>query len=229
MTARDRKDNLTMSRFIPLAAVTVMGLAASGCAMQPETLTPQNNWGLYSLHQPVVEHNNFVFDVTTQGDRVPAAEQDRLAAWFASINVGYGDRVSIDEPRGYESAAARRDVARVAARYGVLLSEGAPVTEGAVEAGTIRVVASRANASVPNCPTHGNPEIDSPARTSTNYGCSINSNLAAMIANPDDLVQGQDASGQGNAASASRAIRTYRERPQTGSQPLPTAATRNGQ
>jgi len=218
-----------MSRFITFAAISALGLAASGCALQPETLTPQNNWGLYSLHQPVVEHNNFVFDVTTEGDRVSAAEQDRLSAWFSSIDVGYGDRVTIDEPRGYESAGARQDVARIAARYGVLLADGAPVTEGAIRSGTIRVVASRAVARSPDCPIHGNPEIDSPARTTTNYGCAINSNLAAMIANPDDLVRGQEATGQGNAAAAARAIRTYRERPQTGSQPLPAATTRSGQ
>ena len=218
-----------MSRIITLAAISALGLAAGGCSMQPQHLTPQNNWGLYSLHQPVVEHNNYVFDVTTRGDGIASAEEERLAAWFSTINLGYGDRVTIDEPRGYESAAARRDVARIAARYGVLLSEGAPVTEGAIEPGTIRVIASRAHARVPECPTHGDPEIESPTRTSNNYGCAINSNLAAMIANPDDLVEGQGASGQGTAATAGRALRTFRERPQTGSQPLPSATTRSGQ
>ena len=218
-----------MSRFITFAATSALGLAAGGCAMQPQNLTPANNYGVYSLHQPVVEHNNFVFDVTTEGDRVSAAELDRLSAWFSSIEIGYGDRVSVDEPRGYESAGARQDIARVAARFGVLLADSAPLTVGAIEPGTIRIVASRASAQVPNCPTHGNPEIDSPSRTSNNYGCSINSNLAAMIANPDDLVRGQDASGQGSAATAGRAIRTLRERPATGSQPLPSTNTRSGQ
>lgn len=216
-----------MSRIITLAAVSALGLAAGGCSMQPRELTPQNNWSLYSLHQPVVEHSNFVFDLTTDGDRVSRSEQDRLAAWFDSIDLGYGDRVSIDQPRGYESAGARRDVARVAAQHGVLLSDGAPVTEGAVQPGTIRIVASRSAAHVPNCPAHGDPEIESPTRTSNNYGCALNSNLAAMIANPDDLVRGQDASGQGTAATAGRAIRTMRERQPTGAQPLPSATTRN--
>lgn len=218
-----------MSRFITFAAISALGLAAGGCSMQPQHLTPQNNWGLYSLHQPVVEHNNYVFDVTTDSDGLSAAEMDRLGAWFSTINVGYGDRVTIDEPRGYELAAARRDVARVAARYGVLLSDGAPVTEGAIEPGTVRVVASRANARVPDCPAHGDPEIELPTRTSNNYGCATNSNLAAMIANPDDLVEGQVPTGQGSAQTAGRALRTFRERQQTGSQPLPSATTRSGQ
>ena len=33
-----------------------------------------------------------------------------------------------------------------------------------------------------------------------------------MIANPDDLVLGQDGSAHGSAATAGRAIRVYRER-----------------
>ena len=90
---------------------------------------------------------------------------------------------------------------------------------------TIRVVASRSSASVPGCPEWSDPGIDSPVRTGTNYGCAINSNLAAMIANPDDLVHGRDGTGQGSATTAGRAIRTYRERQPTGTQPLPANST----
>ena len=219
-----------MSRFITLAAVSVIGLAAGGCASQPQgALTPATNYSLYSLHQPIVEHTNFVFDVAADGERVADAELDRLAAWFASIDVGYGDRVTLDEPRGSESAGARADIARVAARFGVLLADGAPVTEGNVRPGTVRVVASRSSAHVPGCPEWSDPGIESPVRTGTNYGCAINSNLAAMIANPDDLVHGRDGAGLGAATTAGRAIRTYRERQPTGTQPLPQTTTRSGQ
>jgi len=219
-----------MSRFITLAAVSVIGLAAGGCASQPQgSLTAARNTSVYSLHQPVVEHTNFVFDVAVNGDRVAGAELDRLAAWFDSIDVGYGDRVTIDEPRGHESAGARQDVAGVAARFGLLLADGAPVTEGNVQPGTIRIVASRSSAHVPGCPEWSDPGIESPVRTGTNYGCAINSNLAAMIANPDDLVRGRDGAGQGSATTAGRAIRTYRERQPTGTQPLPQTQTRSGQ
>lgn len=218
-----------MSRFITLAAVSVLGLAAGGCAMQPRTLTAANNTSLYSLHQPVVEHTNYVFDVRTDGDRVPAAELDRLAAWFHSIDLGYGDRVTIDEPRGAESAGARQDVARVAGDFGMLIAEGTPITEGNVGAGTIRIVASRASAHVPGCPSWTDPGIDSPLRTATNYGCATNSNLAAMIANPDDLVHGQNGAGVGSAVTAGRAIRTFRERQPTGAQPLPATSPGSAQ
>lgn len=214
-----------MSPLIKLAAVSAIALTA-GCAAQPRTLTPHNNTSLYSLHQPVVEHTNFVFDVATDGGGVPAAEQARLGAWFDSIGLRYGDSVSVDEPRGYDSSKARHDVARVAAAHDLLVADtGAPVTEGGVPFGFVRVVASRSSASVEGCPDWENPDIESPTRTASNYGCATNSNLAAMIANPDDLVHGREASGQGAVVVAGRAVRTYRESQPSGRQALPASST----
>jgi pilus assembly protein CpaD len=228
MAARAGKDR-TMSRLITLAAVSALALTA-GCAAQPHTLTPANNTSLYSLHQPTVEHTNFVFDVASDRDGVPAGEQARLGAWFDSIGLRYGDSVSIDEPRGYESSKARHDVARIAAAHGLLVADaGAPVTEGGVPSGYVRVVASRSTASVDGCPDWENPDIESPVRTASNYGCAINSNLAAMIANPDDLVHGREASGEGAVVVAGRAVRTYRESQPTGRQPLPATSTTSRQ
>jgi len=215
-----------MSRPIILAAVSALGLALAGCAAQPRTLSPSNNYSLYSLHQPVVEHTNFVFDVASQNDGVPPAEQARLGAWFDSIGLAYGDHVTLDEAQGYQSAAARRDIAKVAAEHGLLVAEdGAPMTEGSVAPGYVRIVASRSTASVPGCPSWTDPGIDSPVRTGTNYGCATNSNMAAMIANPDDLVHGREASGRGAAIVAGRAVRVYRESRPSGQQPLPANST----
>ena len=217
-----------MSRPITLAAVSALGLAIAGCAAQPRTLTAANNTSMYSLHQPVVEHTHFVFDVATQADGIPAAEQARLGAWFTSIALAYGDHVTIDEPPGEESGTARRDIAKVAAEHGLLVAEdGAPMTEGPVAPGTIRVIAARSTASVPGCPEWSDPGIESPVRTGTNYGCAANANLAAMIADPDDLVRGREGNGVGSAQVAGRAVGSYRTRVPTGSQPLPATATRN--
>lgn len=217
-----------MSRLIKIAAVSALGLAAAGCSTsQPAQLTARTNYSVYSVHQPVVEHNNYVFDLRVDGDRVSEAEMNRLAAWFDSIGARYGDRITIDAPRGYQSAAARNDVGRVANDFGLLLSEqAAPITEGEIAPGTIRVVASRSTANVEGCPNYTNPGIDSPVRTDSNYGCATNSNLAAMIADPDDLVRGREANGSGSALTAGRAIGTYRTRTPTGSQPLPSPNTR---
>jgi pilus assembly protein CpaD len=224
MAAEARKDKI-MSRLISIAAVSALGLAIGGCAAQPEQLEVRRNYSLYSLHQPVVERTSFVFDVASQGDGVSAGEQGRLAAWFDSIGLRYGDTVAIDGG-GDETAGARRDVARVAAAHGLVITDsGAPVTEGAVPPGYVRVVASRATAGVPGCPSWNDPVLDSPVRTGVNYGCAVNSNLSAMIANPEDLIHGREGSGNGAAQVAGRAARAYRETPPTGRQGLPAATT----
>ena len=202
------------------------GVSVCGCAAQPHNLTPANNTTVYSLHQPVVEHTNFVFDVASQNDGVNAAEQARLGAWFDSIGLAYGDHITLDERDGGQSAGARRDVAKVAAEHGLLVAEdSAPMTEGNAAPGYIRVIASRSTASVPGCPEWSDPGIESPVRTATNYGCAMNSNLAAMIANPDDLVRGREAGSHGAAIIAGRAIRVYRESQPTGHQALPANST----
>jgi len=220
-----------MSRTKTLAATSalVAGLAVGGC-VTPGTgqLTSVNNPSIYSVHQPIVQRSEFVFDLAADGGRVSPAEIERLHGWFASIELRYGDRISVDE--GYAAGSAREDVARAVSEYGLSLASGAPVTPGAVPAGSVRVIASRATARVPGCPDWA-PEdngVTPRQNTSSNYGCATNANLAAMIANPEDLVVGQSDSGNGAARTASRAIRVYRERQPTGTQALPAATTRGG-
>lgn len=215
-----------MSGMKTFAALVTLGIGLGGCSTAPTNhLEAANNPSLYSVHQPVVQRTDFVFDVSTDASGIPASEKSRLDAWFASIDLRYGDQVTLDEPQGYASPAARQDVATVAGRYGLLLSDGAPVTNGSVQAGTVRVIASRATASVPSCPDWTVPDSGPVNNTSTNYGCATNSNLAAMIANPNDLVQGQDGSVTRNAATATRAIRSYRAGTPTGQQGLQQTTT----
>ena len=215
-----------MSRTKTFAALAILGFGAAGCTT-PGTneLTATNNPSLYSVHQPIVQRTDFVFDVAVEGDSVSPAEQQRLRGWFDSIGLAYGDAVSVDDSQAYGSA--RDDVARVAADYGLLLADGAPVTAGHVPPGSLRVVASRSTASVPGCPNWAanNNGIAPPQGTSSNFGCATNSNLAGMIANPEDLISGRNGSNRGSAATAGRAIRTYREIQPTGRQGLPQTTT----
>src|SRR3546814_5953833 len=76
-------------------------------------------------------------------------------------------------------------------RRGLLLSRDAPVTTGAVPEGYLRVVVTRASASVPGCPNWDSKSSLNPVNaTSSNYGCATNGNLAAMVADPNDLIKG---------------------------------------
>ena len=205
-----------MARFKSSAALAAMAIAATACAPQTDRLTPVSNTSMYSLNQPVVQRTDHVLDVHAGGGGVAAAERQRLANWFESLELRYGDRVSVDEAPGYVDAASRQDIAEVAAEFGLLLLEGAPVTAGAVQPGSVRVIVSRTTATVPGCPNWADPILGAPERLAANYGCATNSNLAAMIADPNDLVLGQTGSSKGNSTVSNKAIRTYRSAAPTG-------------
>ena len=96
-----------MFRIKTFAAVAALGVGAGACTTAPDTISAGNNPGLYSVHQPVVQRTDFVIDLQTQGDGVPASEIERLHAWFDSIELRYGDRISVDEPGGYAAPGAR--------------------------------------------------------------------------------------------------------------------------
>lgn len=178
------------------------------------------NRGLESVHQPVVSRADYTLDVATSGDRLAPGEAQRLAGWMASMRLGYGDRIAIDDPSpsgGPKEGGVRQDVSREVARYGLLVSDETPLTDAPVTPGMVRVVVSRMRASVPGCPDFSrmnNPEFES--NTSSNHGCAINSNLASMIANPADLVLGRSGSGVNDPNTSGKAVNTYRTAPNTG-------------
>ena len=62
----------------------------------------------------------------------------------------------------------------------------------------------------------------------SNYGCANNSALAAMVADPMDLVQGREAGAATDPATAGKAIRIYRETAPTGTRGLKTETTSKG-
>src|SRR3546814_10073740 len=70
------------------------------------------------------------------------------------------------------------------------------VTRGSVPAGMVRVVATRSTARVDNCPDWSAPSHPNvQASTTSNFGCASQSNLAAMIADPNDLLAGKPYAG----------------------------------
>jgi pilus assembly protein CpaD len=203
-----------------LAIALAAGLTLSGCGGMP------SNRSLNSVHEPVVERSNYTFDVTTGGGGLGYGEQRRLNGWFEAMDLRYGDRLSIDDP--LQSMATRNAVQAIATRYGIEISEHAPTSAGFVNAGTARVVISRTTASVPSCPDwSAKSDVNLGNSASTNYGCSINSNLAAMVSSPDDLVRGASGMGSTIVMSASKAIKTYREKEATGSKELQKTGTEN--
>jgi len=204
----------------PLAISLALALGACGSSNM-------SNRSLYSVKQPVIERSNFVLDVATSPDGLPVSEQQRLSGWFDSMDLRFGDRVAVDDAMA--SYAVREDVAAIAGRYGILLAEGTPVTAGQVGPGQARVVITRSVASVPDCPDWSHTaEGNEKNATNPNFGCATNGNLAAMVANPEDLIHGQQGTGETVVTTSTKAIKAYREQTPSGAGGLPEVSTSEG-
>ncbi|MES2492733.1 MAG: CpaD family pilus assembly protein [Pseudomonadota bacterium] len=191
---------------VPAALALSLAFGLSACGGMAANPT------LESVHQPVVERTNYVLDVKTGPGGLSVPEQRRLSGWFGAMNLRYGDKVYIDDPLA--SSSTRGAVDAVAAKFGMLLNDGAPVTEGYVNAGTARIIVTRSSASVPGCPDWRNSSDTNLGNgTSHGYGCAINGNLAAMVADPEHLVKGATGSGETTVMSSTKAIDAYREKP----------------
>lgn len=197
-------------------AVSFTGLALSLALIAAPTVAAKHEHGLEPAHQPVVERTDFVFDVPGSGNgELDKADERRLTAWFDALGLRYGDHVSFHGANGL--AGVRDSVTDVVARYGLLTEGEAPITAGDPPAGSLRVVVSRSKASVPGCPSWSDrSQADLVGAQSSNYGCAMASNMAAMVADPQDLVQGRTTTTDLRTATGSRAIKTYQEKAPTG-------------
>lgn len=207
-----------MRRFLT-SGILLSGLALAACG-------PVNR-GVESVNQPVVSRTNYVLDLNAAALSSPdAPEARRLDAWFQTLELGYGDTVSIDDPMPYGHDQARATVSALVAGHGLLLSKAQPVTPAAPVDGQIRVVVSRSIADVPDCPNWDRPsQPEFLGSAMSNYGCAVNSNLAMMVANPDDLVRGQEGRGS-DARAMTKAIKSYRDKQPTGATQLNSESTK---
>jgi pilus assembly protein CpaD len=203
---------------LQLAVALGLGLGLAGCGGMPQNTT------LYSVKQPVVERTNMVLDVNTNASGLPISEQQRLNGWFETLDLGYGDRIAVENPS--QNPAVTAAVRDLAARYGLLISDTVPVTPGFVQPGQARVVITRSSASVPGCPDwSAQSDMNYTNGTSPNFGCAVNSNFAAMVADPQDLLEGKQGTGETVIATSNKAISTYRELDPTGKDGLKEAGT----
>ncbi|MBU7579668.1 MAG: CpaD family pilus assembly protein [Porphyrobacter sp.] len=210
-----------LARVPALTLVAMLGLGLAGCGGMP------TNTSLYSVKQPVVERTNMVLDVNTNGGGLPISEQQRLNGWFETMNLRYGDRIAIENPG--QNPAVTNAIRDLASRYGLLLSDTAPVTAGYLQPGQARVVITRTTASVPGCPDwSAKSDMNYTNGTSPNFGCAVNSNLAAMVADPQDLLEGKKGSGETVIATSNKAISTYRDMEPTGKGGLQDAGAAGG-
>lgn len=199
-----------------IATWTLLALSASlaGCSASNQTA----NRSLESVHQPVVSNSSHVFDVASYGGEISPSEAQRVEQWLQAISVGYGDQIILEDDSIYGNPAAVTTLRQLVAKRGANIA-------AVVQGDALRLRVTRSVAYVPNCPDwSGRYTVDPVNATSTNYGCAVNSNLAAMIADPNDLVRGI-ASTTSNGQQAVKAIKAYRDKPATGAGELKSSET----
>ena len=144
------------------------------------------------LRQPNrVDLVKFKHDVKFDGGRgLPTdAEYDRFDAFINSIDLGYGDEVTL-----IGSARHRREaLAAYLERLGIPVTINiAPGTPAERSANVVAVAVNRYVVTPPACPNWSNLDGNDNRNTpGSNYGCSIDASLGQMIANPRDLVHGR--------------------------------------
>lgn len=201
--------------------LVLLGSAVAACSYQPHDLADR---GVESVNQPVVATSTFVTDLAAPGGILAPTELGRLDGWFQGLGLGYGDSIYVD---GAYSDSARVQVADLAGKYGMMVLPAAPVTAGMVPPGTVRVVVSRTRAEVPGCPNWSVPsQPNYQNRTMPNYGCAVNSNFAAMVADPQDLFHGREAGSSVDAMTAAKAVQSYRRAVPTGEKGLQDISTK---
>ncbi|MEW9854149.1 CpaD family pilus assembly protein [Novosphingobium sp. M1R2S20] len=201
-----------------LALALMLGSTLAGCAGVP------TNRSMNSIHQPVVEKVNYTLDIATGSGGLSYPEQQRLSGWFEGLGLRYGDRISILDAT--QSTATRSAIGKIASQYGMAVGDNVPATAGYVEPGVTRVVLTRTKAVVHGCPDWSAHSDANPQNgLSTNYGCAVNSNMAAMVANPEHLLRGDDSTGDTAIMSSNKAISTYRKKEPTGAAALKQTGT----
>jgi pilus assembly protein CpaD len=172
--------------------------------------------GLETVHQPVVTQTDYALDLLAGPDGLAGGEAQRLRGWLDVLGAAPGATIALDDPAALP--AVRSDVAAVAGEHGLRFAATMPAPGAPLAPGTVRVVVTRSAASVPSCQVPGarSALVNFDAHTGSTFGCAINGNLAAMVADPTDLIRGKADDGRGTAATAAKAVGIWRKAAPTG-------------
>jgi pilus assembly protein CpaD len=193
-----------------LAAVAGLLLIAACVNVNPELTAPAP----LSLQAPPkriqVQLASFDHDLyfAPGAKGLTSAQAARLAHFLNANEIGEGDSVTVEVSGKSTLATAHK--AAVMGELKQLGIEAASGKDPKLAVGTVRVHADHAVAIAPACPDWSKPEPDEPNnRTSSNYGCATEANLAAMIVNPADLVKPK-ADTTGDGAVLAKGVELYR-------------------
>ena len=189
---------------------SAIAIALSGCLPAAANYT-----GASVVKRNQVELVRLTHTVRFDGtDTIDAIEAADLRAFVERHELGYGDSLALDMGQGV-TADHREAVADQLRYYGLPLSEAVPVAGAVPEAGHAVLVVDRYIVAVPPCPNFGQETRRNYANAeSISYGCADTTNLGHMVANPRDLIEGQDG-GPSTAQQATKGISAHHQLPPT--------------
>lgn len=208
----------TLARLVmPAAAGIAFAAILVAAPVMAKEKKDHFNRSMDSVHQPVVSSAAYLYDLPDNGAGLTRDQADRFIGWLDALNVGYGDRIAIAGGSDYVSPGLRADVEAIVGRRGMFIGADGSAEAGLAPSGSVRLILRKTTAFVPGCPDWSSTaETNGVNGLSSNFGCGVNSNLAAMVADPQDLVRGQTTDSILRMATSATAIKTYREKTPTG-------------
>lgn len=179
-------------------ALVALPLIALGGCMQTEE---QIGWSNRMHTQIVAEETTaeLKLDAVVSGEKLGSLERDAVKTFATSYQQeGHGALIISRPSNGPNDISAMRAAADARA---VMLAEG--IDSGLIAEGTYDGTGARSapliisyrtyNAVVPNCPDMSHWDFSNTYSNSAlpSLGCAVSVNLAAMIANPSDLIGAQ--------------------------------------
>ncbi len=197
---------------------------------------PPMNTNLDTIYKASVKFADTSHMVEMRGGLLSSQEDAALSAFLNMNSVTYADRISLEAADAASMNKSKTAIDAVLSRVGLTVSN-TTLTSG-FKPGEVRVVVTHSSVVMPECghfERAASPNWQN--QTSSNFGCATRSNLAAMVANPADLVIGTPL-GSPNAALVAKPVETWNSlgqtgisggRPWTGTGPDPSSKPTQGQ
>ncbi len=189
MSHRYRQRRAAVQRSGPLALTFCLAIWAAGCESTPKPVEKARN--TEAPNAIVVSETTSSHTVRYRAgvDEPDAAQITGLNNFLIGADVERGDRILIERAASPADDMRASILADAMARKGLLpaMSEAASVPQG-----ELHIVIHRYVATAPGCPNWTKaPGNDFDNTMHSDFGCATASNLAAMVADPHDLLTGR--------------------------------------
>ncbi len=193
-----------MIHFTSRKTISKMALIAVGLFTLSACQTSGTTRHTDAVNRSTVELVRLPFAIPAEDDgtdTLSARTAISVHGFLSSINAGYGDVVMLDAPStsGKRLAAVQQLIKDRGLTYGGVAPLGKTPEDN-----TVMMYVERYSVTVPNCgnwPSTDNIDGNNPSPT---FGCTVNAALGLMVANPRDLIAGQN--GRSGTAAAVSAI-----------------------